>query len=72
MKLVAISVGMVILILQIKVSANALIGGAAVMPSSVPSQSFRQIEQPLPIKISVVVGGIILIGTEFWWFLGRK
>lgn len=64
MKLVMILVGTAILILQM--------GEAVAMPSSLPDQSFRQIEQPTALKISVVVGGIILIGAESWWFLRRK
>jgi plastocyanin domain-containing protein len=35
-------------------------------------ESFRQIEQPLPVKVGVVLGGLTLVGAELWWFLGRK
>jgi len=29
---------------------------------------FRQIEQPLPVKVGVTLGGVALIGLELWWF----
>ncbi|MDF5719498.1 MAG: hypothetical protein PUP91_03185 [Rhizonema sp. PD37] len=49
-------------------------GAAAQMPPS-PSQQttqFRQIEQPLGLKIGVTAGGLALIGLELWWFIGNK
>lgn len=33
---------------------------------------FRQIEQPLPVKVGVTLGGVALIGLELWWFLFSK
>ena len=33
---------------------------------------FRQIEQPLSLRIGVTVGGLTLIGLELWWFLFSK
>ena len=36
-----------------------------------PSQ-FRHIEQPLPVKVGVTLGGLALIGAELWWFLFSK
>jgi plastocyanin domain-containing protein len=36
-----------------------------------PSQ-FRQIDQPLWLKSTVVLGGVGLIGLELWWFLLSK
>ena len=36
-----------------------------------PSQ-FQSIEQPLPLKIGVTLGGLALIGVEMWWFLFSK
>lgn len=33
---------------------------------------FQPIEQPLPLKIAVTLGGLALIGTELWWFLFSK
>ncbi|PSB31900.1 cupredoxin domain-containing protein [Stenomitos frigidus] len=35
-------------------------------------QPFRRLEQPLGLKIGVVVGGAALIGLELWWFLFSK
>jgi plastocyanin domain-containing protein len=42
------------------------------MQPSTTNRSFQTIEQPLPIKIGVVLGGLTLVGVELWWFLGRK
>ncbi len=42
------------------------------MQPSTTNRSFQTIEQPLPVKIGVVLGGLTLIGVELWWFLGRK
>lgn len=42
------------------------------MQPSTPNRSFQTIEQPLPVKIGVVLGGLTLVGVELWWFLGRK
>ncbi|MCT7983020.1 hypothetical protein NG796_06915 [Laspinema sp. A4] len=36
------------------------------------SPGLQKIEQPLPIKSGVIVGGITLIGLELWWFLFSK
>ena len=33
------------------------------------SIQFYRIEQPLSLKILVTLGGVVLIGTEVWWFL---
>ncbi|MGA9382528.1 MAG: hypothetical protein WBV73_27525 [Phormidium sp.] len=33
---------------------------------------FRQIEQPLGLKIGVTLGGLGLIGLELWWFMFSK
>lgn len=35
-------------------------------------EQFRQIEQPLSLKIGVTIGGLALIGLELWWFLFSK
>ncbi|MCT7963765.1 hypothetical protein NG799_21445 [Laspinema sp. D1] len=37
-----------------------------------PSQGLQKIEQPLPVKAGVIVGGVTLIGLELWWFLFSK
>ena len=42
------------------------------MPHPATDRAFGQIEQPLPVKVGVVLGGLTLIGAELWWFLGRK
>ena len=36
------------------------------------SNKFSQIEQPLPVKVGVTLGGVALIGLELWWFLISK
>lgn len=74
MKLVAISIGAMLSLAQM--------GGGSPMqmqPSNTnrshsvsERESFQPIEQPLPIKVGVVLGGLTLIGAELWWFLGRK
>ncbi len=63
MKLAAFLVGTMISIFPM---------GESDMPHSPTDRSFRKIEQPLPIKIGVVLGGLTLVGAELWWFLGRK
>ena len=37
-----------------------------------PSPGLQRIEQPLPVKLGVIVGGVTLIGLELWWFLFSK
>lgn len=58
-----------------------LILGLALAPMSVaespeetakPSNNFTRIEQPLPLKVGVTLGGLALIGCELWWFLFGK
>ena len=39
---------------------------------SEPANQFRRIEQPLSRKVIVTLGGLALIGAEFWWFLFSK
>ncbi|MGB3513598.1 MAG: cupredoxin domain-containing protein [Microcoleaceae cyanobacterium] len=36
------------------------------------NNNFARIEQPLPLKILVTLGGLGLIGAEVWWFLFNK
>ena len=40
--------------------------------SSMPSEQFRRIEQPLALKVGITLGGLALIGLELWWFLLSK
>ncbi len=44
---------------------------ATEMPSTQTNQ-FRRIEQPFGLKLGVTLGGLALIGAEFWWFLLKK
>jgi plastocyanin domain-containing protein len=66
MKLVAIFLGTMISIAQVGA------GSPMQMPPSNTNRAFQSIEQPWPIKVGVVLGGLMLVGTELWWFLGRK
>jgi plastocyanin domain-containing protein len=36
------------------------------------SAKFQTIEQPITLKIAIALGGLSLIGTQLWWFLGSK
>ena len=66
MKLVAISIGAMLSLAQMG-------GGSPMqMQPSNTNRSFQPIEQPLPVKVGVVLGGLTLVGAELWWFLGRK
>lgn len=44
------------------------------MPTSAEKQAnqFQKIEQPLGLKLAVVLGGLSLIGAELWWFMFSK
>jgi plastocyanin domain-containing protein len=66
MNLIAASIGAMFFVAQV--------GGepSMQMQPSTTNRSFQTIEQPLPIKIGVVFGGLTLVGVELWWFLGRK
>jgi plastocyanin domain-containing protein len=66
MNLIAASIGAMLFIAQVD-------GGSSMpMQPSTTNRSFQTIEQPLPVKIGVVFGGLTLVGVELWWFLGRK
>lgn len=57
------------------ISLGLLLGTTGVQAAEMPAtggQQFRQIEQPLTLKIGVTVGGLALIGLELWWFLFSK
>ncbi len=71
MKLAAILVGTIIAILPMSESEMQH-SPTNRLHSVSGSASFRKIEQPLPIKVGVLLGGLTLIGAELWWFLGRK
>ncbi|MGB7443562.1 MAG: cupredoxin domain-containing protein [Coleofasciculaceae cyanobacterium] len=45
---------------------------SAQIPASESQNQFRPIEQPLPLKVGVTLGGLALIGAELWWFLFSK
>jgi len=58
-----------------------LILGLALAPRSIaetpeqsakPSSKFTRVEQPLPLKVGVTLGGLALICGELWWFLFSK
>ncbi|HIK49653.1 MAG TPA: cupredoxin domain-containing protein, partial [Oscillatoriales cyanobacterium M59_W2019_021] len=57
-------------------SSIALLGSMETAVAKIPEpptgDRFQLIEQPLPLKIGVTLGGIALIGLELWWFLGSK
>lgn len=36
------------------------------------SAKFQPIAQPIAIRIAIALGGLSLIGTQLWWFLGSK
>ena len=36
------------------------------------THEFSRIEQPIPLKILVTLGGLGLVGVEIWWFLLSK
>lgn len=40
--------------------------------SSGQTSQFHRIEQPLGLKVGVVIGGLALIGLELWWFILYK
>jgi plastocyanin domain-containing protein len=40
--------------------------------SSEKNSQFNRIEQPLGLKVSVAIAGLVLIGLELWWFLLYK
>ena len=42
------------------------------IPPANSTAQFRQVEQPLSLKIGVTAGGLTLIGLELWWFLFSK
>jgi plastocyanin domain-containing protein len=55
-------------------SALAQTGLEITMPISGGEQTskFQKLEQPLALKLAVIVGGVSLIGAELWWFMLSK
>lgn len=47
---------------------------AAQMPPDATGKTtqFRQIEQPMHLKVAVTLSGMGLIGLELWWFLLKR
>ena len=44
----------------------------AKIESTESTNEFSRLEQPLPLKLLVTLGGLGLIGAEVWWFLFSK
>jgi|GEM_PF-1681979 plastocyanin domain-containing protein len=67
--------GWAIALLLLSVGVGTL--GVQVTPlsaHSMPSpstQSFQKIDQPLPLKATITLVGLGLLGLELWWFLGN-
>lgn len=36
------------------------------------TSQFPKVEQPIGLKLAVVLGGLGLIGAELWWFIFSK
>ncbi len=58
------------LLLSITSSVPAIAATSAQM--STQNTQFRQIEQPLVLKLGVTLAGAALIGLELWWFVASK
>ncbi len=58
------------LLLSITSSVPAIAATSAEM--STQNTQFRQIEQPLVLKLGVTLGGAALMGLELWWFVASK
>ncbi len=58
------------------ISLGLLLGTSQITVAKTPKpespRQFQPIEQPLPLKIGVTLGGLALIGVEMWWFLFSK
>ncbi|MGK7872292.1 MAG: cupredoxin domain-containing protein [Xenococcaceae cyanobacterium] len=60
------------------ISLGLLLGVAQIAAAEMPetesesTSQFRRLEQPLPLKVVVTLGGLALIGVELWWFLFSK
>ena len=60
-------------IFPILISISLMLGNVSVSYAKTESlensSQFYRTEQPLPLKILVTLGGVVLTGTEIWWFL---
>ncbi len=56
------------------VSLSFLINASSLASTQMPEKTnqFRRIEQPIGLKIGVMLGGLALIGGELWWFVFSK
>ena len=60
------------------IASVLIVGTSGVTLAEMPAHSseqtsqFQSIEQPLDLKIGVVIAGLALIGLELWWFLLYK
>ncbi|MCD8485751.1 MAG: hypothetical protein LRZ84_03115 [Desertifilum sp.] len=54
------------------VGGNAIAVAQSPHPHTAAREQFRYIEQPLPLKVGLTLGGLGLIGLELWWFLGNS
>ncbi|MBO1347459.1 MAG: hypothetical protein EBE86_008685 [Hormoscilla sp. GUM202] len=69
-KIISYSLGLILGLTLAKRSG----GSIAETPeqSGKPSSKFTRVEQPLPLKVGVTLGGLALICGELWWFLFGK
>jgi plastocyanin domain-containing protein len=58
--------------LLISMASTIPITAATAAEASRQTSQFRQIQQPLGLKLGVALGGAALIGLELWWFLLSK
>jgi plastocyanin domain-containing protein len=63
---------MIGLSLLISIAYSIPIKASTAAEASRQTSQFRQIEQPLGLKLGVALGGAALIGLELWWFLLSK
>ncbi len=45
---------------------------AAEMDHPPTRHEFAKIDQPIGLKLGVMLGGLALIGLELWWFLPKQ
>ncbi|MBC6478591.1 MAG: hypothetical protein GDA56_13250 [Hormoscilla sp. GM7CHS1pb] len=73
-KIISYSLGLILGLALAKRSGGSIADFSEVTPeqSAKPSSKFTRVEQPLPLKVGVTLGGLALIGGELWWFLFGK